>query len=192
MKIRTRINPNVKALECKFEQNGNWYITSKDHKNDIIYAYMYRVVRYQINKLMQNGLVCDINIDQFAERLKKELGFDLESHNKVAIEKRRILEEIEAKRQEEIRIEKEKKKLQNVNTKNNSNNVNKKRRSIPERFQEQKSVHKPAPVVAKSANTLELNVRADIEKGMFKKAIKKKWGISNELYRRYKLNANIK
>ncbi|SRR6266403_909904 len=189
MKARVRFNTKVQAWECKFDENGSWYLTGKDQNQDNIWKYKYRVLKYQVKRVMNTLAICDFDIYPFALNLKEDLGFDKTAHNVKAVVRIKEIEverskdeelkkEEDAKKREVDRIERERKRLESANQRNNKRN-NKHNNQNQNRVVHQKL----------ETTTFELNVRKDIINGMTKRQIKIKYKISNDEYRRYKQNA---
>lgn len=189
MRARIRFNTKAQAWECRFDENGRWYLTGKDQSQDKVWKYKYRVLKYQVNRVMNTLSLCDFDIYPFALNLKEDLGFDKNAHNAKAMVrikeiegKRRKEEELkkeeEAKKREAERIERERKRLEAANQRNNQRN---------NKHNNQNKAH-----IKPETSSFELNIIKDILGGMSRKKIRLKYKITNDEFRRYKQNSNNK
>jgi hypothetical protein len=185
MKARVRFNKNADSWECKFEENGNWYLIGKRQNHDVVWDLKYRVLKYKVNRIMKTFEICDFDIYPFASNLKEELGFDKDVHNSHATVVYKQLQAEQKAAEELKKQEDEKKRLAEKAERD------KKRRNNNNKFNKTNNNKVLAANAKFDATDFELKVRADIENGMFKKQIKKKYNISNEEYRKYKNRADL-
>lgn len=176
MKVRVRLNSKINAWECKLDESQRWYVVSKDLDQDRVFEYKYTILKYKVNQAMLRMEMFEMDIYPWALRLKEELNFVKEEHNKTVriylqeLENTKAQQEAKIKQEEKERIASERLKL-----------------TEQERSLDDKIRNTPSAYNTGVPSQQEINIRRDLINGITKAMIKKKYRISNSDYRKVKM-----